>query len=109
MNYQILATEGYQSNVSSNITVSEGPGQHAPPPRRPATRSPARPRRRRRLWSCQVTQRVNAWNNGLTDNITIKNNGTAAINGWSLQVHPRRPGRPSPSAGTPRTRRPAVR
>jgi endo-1,4-beta-xylanase len=25
-NYQILATEGYQSNVSSNITVSEGSG-----------------------------------------------------------------------------------
>jgi len=25
-NYQILATEGYQSNVSSNITVSEGTG-----------------------------------------------------------------------------------
>ena len=26
MNYQIMATEGYQSNVSSNITVSEGSG-----------------------------------------------------------------------------------
>jgi endo-1,4-beta-xylanase len=26
MNYQILATEGYQSNVSSNLTVSEGGG-----------------------------------------------------------------------------------
>jgi endo-1,4-beta-xylanase len=25
-NYQIMATEGYQSNVSSNITVSEGSG-----------------------------------------------------------------------------------
>jgi endo-1,4-beta-xylanase len=34
MNYQILATEGYQSNVSSNITVSEGSGggTTTPPP-----------------------------------------------------------------------------
>jgi endo-1,4-beta-xylanase len=34
MNYQILATEGYQSNVSSNITVSEGSGgtPTTPPP-----------------------------------------------------------------------------
>src|SRR5690349_19270788 len=33
-NYQILATEGYQSNVSSNLTVSEGSGgtTTAPPP-----------------------------------------------------------------------------
>jgi len=27
---------------------------------------------------------VNAWNNGLTENITITNSGSSAINGWSL-------------------------
>ena len=31
-----------------------------------------------------MTNALNAWNNGLTDNITITNTGTAAINGWSL-------------------------
>ena len=34
--------------------------------------------------SCRVTDEVNAWNNGLTANLTITNTGSAAINGWSL-------------------------
>ncbi|MEO3807439.1 cellulose binding domain-containing protein [Sphaerisporangium sp. B11E5] len=33
---------------------------------------------------CRVTDTVNAWNNGLTSDITITNTGTTAINGWSL-------------------------
>ena len=88
MNYQILATEGYQSNVSSNITVSEGGNNSTPPPTTavPTTRSPSpTPTQGGGSGGCQVTNALNAWNNGLTDNITIKNNGTAAINGWSLR------------------------
>jgi endo-1,4-beta-xylanase len=27
---------------------------------------------------------VNAWNTGLTENITITNTGTSTVNGWSL-------------------------
>ena len=27
---------------------------------------------------------ISAWNNGLTSNITVTNNGTSAINGWHL-------------------------
>ncbi|GAA2577224.1 hypothetical protein GCM10010435_61730 [Winogradskya consettensis] len=34
--------------------------------------------------SCQVTATVNAWNNGLTESITITNTGGTAVNGWSL-------------------------
>ncbi|MFF9021274.1 cellulose binding domain-containing protein [Streptomyces eurythermus] len=34
--------------------------------------------------TCQVTSTVNAWNTGLTANLTITNTGTAAIDGWSL-------------------------
>ncbi|ONI87731.1 esterase [Saccharothrix sp. ALI-22-I] len=34
--------------------------------------------------SCRVTATVNAWNTGLTENLTIANTGTTAINGWSL-------------------------
>jgi acetylxylan esterase len=34
--------------------------------------------------ACRVTTTVNAWNTGLTDQLTIANTGTAAINGWSL-------------------------
>ncbi|RCH66633.1 glycoside hydrolase [Streptomyces sp. SDr-06] len=34
--------------------------------------------------SCKVTGAVNAWNNGLTEDITITNTGSTTINGWSL-------------------------
>ncbi|TDC65238.1 esterase, partial [Micromonospora sp. KC207] len=34
--------------------------------------------------ACAVTVTINAWNTGLTENITITNTGTAAVNGWSL-------------------------
>ena len=31
-----------------------------------------------------MTAAVNAWNNGLTENLTITNRGSSAINGWKL-------------------------
>ena len=31
-----------------------------------------------------MTDTVNAWNTGLTENITITNTGSSAVNGWSL-------------------------
>jgi endo-1,4-beta-xylanase len=82
-NYQILATEGFQSSGSSTITVSEGPGgPTSSPPSSPRPSSSSPPGG---TGACRVTNAVNAWNNGLTDNITITNTGTAAINGWSLR------------------------
>ncbi len=33
---------------------------------------------------CRVSDTINAWNTGLTANITITNTGSTAINGWSL-------------------------
>ncbi|WP_430781874.1 cellulose binding domain-containing protein [Actinoplanes sp. G11-F43] len=44
----------------------------SPPPSSPAT------------GACRVTSTVNAWNNGLTVNLTVTNTGSTAINGWSL-------------------------
>ena len=58
-------------------------------PSRQLDRAPARARRSppagRRAAACRVTNSVNAWNTGLTDNITITNTGSSAINGWSLR------------------------
>jgi poly(3-hydroxybutyrate) depolymerase len=34
--------------------------------------------------ACRVVDTVNAWNGGLTEEITITNTGTSAVNGWSL-------------------------
>jgi acetylxylan esterase len=34
--------------------------------------------------SCKITYNVNAWDTGLTTDITIANTGSTAINGWSL-------------------------
>ncbi|MBE1496003.1 poly(hydroxyalkanoate) depolymerase family esterase [Amycolatopsis lexingtonensis] len=34
--------------------------------------------------SCAVAAAVNAWNSGLTENLTITNTGTTPVDGWSL-------------------------
>jgi endo-1,4-beta-xylanase len=81
-NYQILATEGFQSSGSSNLTVSVGSGGGPTPPSSPGASSPPP---QGGSGACRVTNSVSAWNTGLTDNITITNTGATAINGWSLR------------------------
>ncbi len=67
-------TGGPTTPTSGPTTPTGGP---TTPTTRPTTQQPG-------TASCRVTVAVNAWNTGLTENITIANTGTAAISGWSL-------------------------
>ncbi|MEU8261886.1 PHB depolymerase family esterase [Micromonospora sp. NPDC048999] len=53
------------------------PPTTAPPTTAPPTTPPA-------SGGCRVAYVVNAWNNGLTTDVTITNTSAATINGWSL-------------------------
>ncbi|MET7876108.1 PHB depolymerase family esterase [Micromonospora profundi] len=59
------------------------PPPTTPPPTTPPPTTPP-PTTPPPAGGCGVTVAVNAWNNGLTENITITNRGTSAVNGWSL-------------------------
>ncbi|MEU5909321.1 PHB depolymerase family esterase [Micromonospora sp. NPDC047527] len=59
------------------------PPPTTPPPTTPPPTTPP-PTTPPPASGCGVTVAVNAWNNGLTENITITNTGATAINGWSL-------------------------
>ena len=56
----------------------------ADPPSTPTRSTPPSPRPRRRGAGSRYTP--NAWNTGLTANITITNTGTTAVNGWTLTL-----------------------
>jgi peptidoglycan/xylan/chitin deacetylase (PgdA/CDA1 family) len=54
---------------------TSAPPTSTPPSTPPPTGGPA---------SCRVTSSVNAWNNGLTDNLTITNTSGAPVTNWRL-------------------------
>ena len=60
------------------------PGPSTPGPSTPAPSTPAPTTPPPGGAACRATAAVNAWNNGLTANITVTNTGTSAINGWTL-------------------------
>ncbi|WP_084557846.1 polysaccharide deacetylase family protein [Hamadaea tsunoensis] len=64
-----VAPDGTQPPPSSPA-ASPSPRQSSPPPTGGG--------------ACRVTSAVNAWNNGLTNNLTITNNSTSAVTNWRL-------------------------
>ncbi|MFE0531047.1 PHB depolymerase family esterase [Micromonospora parva] len=60
------------------------PPPTTPPPTTPPPTTPPPTTPPPANGQCRVSVAVNAWNNGLTENITITNTGTGAVNGWSL-------------------------
>lgn len=60
------------------------PAPSTPAPSTPAPSTPAPSTPPPGGAVCRATATVNAWNNGLTANVTVTNTGTTAVNGWSL-------------------------
>jgi poly(3-hydroxybutyrate) depolymerase len=58
---------------------SPTPGPSTPGPSTPGTTTPPPG-----TATCRVTSTVNAWNNGLTANLTVTNTGSSALNGWAV-------------------------
>ncbi|WP_249714717.1 glycoside hydrolase family 3 N-terminal domain-containing protein [Rhizomonospora bruguierae] len=63
------------------------PPTTTPPTTRPPTTPPTTtpPTTPPTTGACQVTYAVNDWGSGFTASVTIKNTGTAAVNGWTLK------------------------
>jgi poly(3-hydroxybutyrate) depolymerase len=64
----------FASTTPTPDPTTPPPSTPTPTPTTPAPGDPA----------CRVTSAVNAWNNGLTANVTVTNTGASGISGWSL-------------------------
>jgi hypothetical protein len=73
--WQFFTQFGSTTPPSSPTPGPSSPGPSSPGPSSPGPSTPA---------ACRVTSAVNAWNNGLTANLTVTNTGGAAVNGWTL-------------------------
>ncbi|MDH6228281.1 MULTISPECIES: PHB depolymerase family esterase [Streptomyces] len=68
-----LPTSGMAARAIAFFGLDQATPPTSPPPTTPAPSG-----------ACRVTNTVSAWNTGLTDNITVTNTGTSALNGWTL-------------------------
>ena len=69
----------FGSTTTPSDPASPSPSPSSPSPSVPGSSSPAPGPA-----ACRVTSTVNAWNSGLTADITVTNTGSSALNGWTL-------------------------
>jgi len=91
MNYQILATEawgGGSGNDSFTVSHSNNPPSSAPPSSSPPSTNPptsAAASTPPANGGCTATYAVtNPWPGGFQANVTVANNGSTALNGWTV-------------------------
>jgi cellulase/cellobiase CelA1 len=77
--WQFFSQFGGTSTPSPSTPAPSTPAPSTPAPSTPAPSTPAPGDA-----ACRATGTVNAWNNGLTTNITLTNTGSSALNGWAL-------------------------
>ncbi len=73
-----LPSSGMAAAAVAFFGLTTGPSTPPSPPTSPSPSTPPG------TGPCRVTVAIDAWNNGLVENITITNTGNVAINGWSL-------------------------
>ncbi|WP_435054956.1 extracellular catalytic domain type 1 short-chain-length polyhydroxyalkanoate depolymerase [Micromonospora aurantiaca (nom. illeg.)] len=78
-----LPSAGMAAAAVAFFGLTTTPGPTTPPPG-PTTPPPGPTTPPPGTGACSVSIELNAWNNRLTENITISNTGSAAVNGWSL-------------------------
>ncbi|MEU6850348.1 endo-1,4-beta-xylanase [Actinacidiphila alni] len=79
-----LYDENYQPKPAyAAVRTALGGGTTTTPPTSPPTSPPTTPPGGGS--GCAVSYGVNQWNTGFTANVTVKNNGSAPVNGWSLK------------------------
>jgi endo-1,4-beta-xylanase len=69
--------------VQQALSGSSSPPPSSPPPSSPPPSSPP-PSSPPPGSGCHVSYTPNSWPGGFTANVTVTNNGTATINGWTL-------------------------
>lgn len=81
---QVHPGSGGPSPSPSRSSASPSPSVSASPSVSPSRTASPSPSTTSAGGACRVTYVKNEWQGGLTANVTIANNGTAAINGWTL-------------------------
>jgi endoglucanase len=76
------ATVTQQGIISAIVNAASGSQPTDAPTTAPPTTPP--PTSPGGTSTCRVSSAISAWNTGLTNNITITNTGTTAVNGWTL-------------------------